>query len=111
MKINPKQLEKMAKQMGMQMDSIEAEKVIIVTKEKNIVIEGPQVAKVKMMGQETYQISGGEISEEAKEKFSRDDVKMIMAQTGAVEEVAISALENTQDIAEAILKIKKEKNN
>ena len=110
MKINPKQLEKMAKQMGVQMDNIEAEKVIIVTKDGKIIIENPQVSKVKMMGQETFQISGGDLTEEAKEKFSDDDVKMIMAQTGAVEEDAVKALEETQDIAEAIVKLK-EKNN
>jgi len=111
MKISPKQLEKMAKQMGMQMQPIEAEKVIIVTKEKKIVIDNPQVSKVNAMGQETYQVSGGEISEEAKENFSDDDVRMIMEQTGALEEEACAALEETQDIAEAILKLKKERNN
>jgi nascent polypeptide-associated complex subunit alpha len=110
MKINPRQMEKLARQMGMQMDNIEAERVIIVTKGNRIVIENPQVAKVRMMGQETFQISGGEITEE-KEKFSRDDVKMIMEQTGAVEEEAVKALEETQDIAEAIFKLKKERNN
>ena len=111
MKINPKQMEKLMKQMGMQMDNIEAERVIIVTKDNKIVIENPQVAKVRMMGQETFQVSGGEISEEAKEKFSNDDVKMIMEQTGALEEEACAALEETQDIAEAIVKLKKQKNN
>lgn len=111
MKINPKQLERMAKQMGMQMDNIEAERVIIVTKEGKIIIESPQVAKVKMMGQETFQISGGDISEEAKSKFSDEDIRMIMEQTGAVEEDAARALEETQDIAQAIVKLRKEKNN
>ena len=107
MKINPRQLEKMARQMGMNMSTIEAEKVIIITKEKKIVIENPQVAKVNAMGQETFQISGGEMSEEVKEKFSEEDIKMIMGQTGATEEDAVKALEETQDIAEAILKLKK----
>ena len=110
MKINPRQMEKLARQMGMQMDNIEAERVIIVTKENKIIIENPQVAKVKMMGQETFQVSGGDITEE-KEKFSHDDVKMIMEQTGAIESEALKALEETQDIAEAIVKLKKEKNN
>jgi nascent polypeptide-associated complex subunit alpha len=111
MKINPKQLERMARQMGMQMDTIEAEEVIIVTKEKKIVIQAPQVAKVNAMGQETYQVSGGEIKEVSKEKFSREDIEMIMAQTGADEEDAIKALDDTQDIAEAIMKLKKTDNN
>ena len=111
MKINPRQLEKMARQMGMQMDTIEAEEVIIVTKDKKIVIKAPQVAKVNAMGQETFQVSGGEISEVSKEKFSKDDIEMIMVQTGANEEDAIKVLDDTQDIAEAILKLKKNNNN
>ncbi len=111
MKINPRQMEKLARQMGMQIDNIEAEKVIIVTKDNKIIIDNPQVAKVKMMGQETFQVSGGEITEESKEKFSNDDVKMIMEQTGALEEEACAVLRETQDIAEAIVKLKKQKNN
>ena len=106
MKISPRQLEKMARQMGMQMQPIEAEKVIIVGKEKKIIIDNPQVSKVNAMGQDTYQISGGEISEQTNAKFSPEDIKMIMDQTGVSEDEAEAALEETQDIAEAILKIK-----
>ncbi|MCK4335848.1 MAG: nascent polypeptide-associated complex protein, partial [Candidatus Aenigmarchaeota archaeon] len=62
MKINPKQMERMMKQMGMQMSQIDAEEVIIKTPDKEIVISNPQVSKVKAMGQETFQITG-EISE------------------------------------------------
>lgn len=96
--------------MGMQMNTIAADKVIIMTPEKKIIIENPQVTKIRAMGQETFQISG-DISEESKEKFSKDDIKMIMAKTGALEEDAIKALENTNDIAEAIVQLKKSKNN
>ena len=45
MKINPKQLEKMAKRMGIQSTQIDAEEVIIKTPNKDIVIRNPQVAR------------------------------------------------------------------
>ncbi len=108
MKINPKQLEKMARKMGMQMTEIPAEEVVIKTHEKDIVIKDPHVSKVNMMGQETFQITG-EVTEREKEKFSEKDIRMIMEQTDAGEEEAEEALNETNDIAEAILRLKKEK--
>jgi nascent polypeptide-associated complex subunit alpha len=106
MKINPKQLEQAMKRMGMQMSHIDAEEVVIKTKDREIVISDPEVAKINMMGQETFQITGN-ISEREKEKFSKDDLKMVMDQTGASEDEAIEALEKTNDMAEAILILKK----
>jgi nascent polypeptide-associated complex subunit alpha len=108
MKINPKQLEKMARKMGMQMTEIPAEEVVIKAHEKDIVIKDPSISKVNMMGQETFQITG-EVTEREKEKFSERDIRMIMEQTGAGEEEAEEALHETNDIAEAILRLKKEK--
>jgi nascent polypeptide-associated complex subunit alpha len=108
MKINPKQMEKLARRMGMQMTEIPAEEVVIKTHEKDIVIKEPHISKVNMMGQETFQITG-EISEREKERFSEKDIRMIMEQTGAGEEEAEEALDETNDIAGAILKLKKER--
>ena len=105
MKINPKMLERAMKQMGMKMEEIEAEEVIIKGQEKDIVITNPQVSKVNMAGQDTFQITG-EISERPKEKFSQEDIKMIKDQAGVSEDQARQALEETGDIAEAILKLK-----
>ena len=106
MKINPKQMEKMMKQMGIQTVEIPATEVIIKTHEKELIISNPQVSKVTMGGQETFQIVG-EVSEKSQEKFSNEDIKMIVEQTGCSEEEAADALEETGDIAEAILKLKK----
>ncbi len=107
MKINPRQLEKAMKQMGMHMEQIDAEEVIIKTKEKEIVITEPEVSKVNMMGRDTFQITGN-ISERETEKFSDDDVEMIMEETGASEEQVREMLGKTQDLAETIMKLKKE---
>lgn len=105
MKLNPKQMEKMARQMGIKMDPIDAQEVIIKTPDKDIIITNPQVAKVNMMGQESFQISG-DVSETSREKFSEADIKLIMEKTGASKEQSRQALEETGDIADAILKLK-----
>ncbi|MBN2043213.1 MAG: nascent polypeptide-associated complex protein [Candidatus Aenigmarchaeota archaeon] len=107
MKINPKQLERAMKQMGMHMTHIDAEEVIIKTSDKEIVITEPEVSMVNMMGQETFQITGN-ITEREREEFSDDDVEMIMDETGASEEDVRKMLKETNDLAETIMKLKKE---
>jgi nascent polypeptide-associated complex subunit alpha len=106
MKINPKQLEKMAKKMGIQSTEIEAEEVIIRSKKKEIIITNPQVSKVNMAGQDTFQISG-DIEERDQSEFSEEDLRLVVEQTGATPQEAAEALEETGDIAQAILKLKK----
>lgn len=106
MRINPRQIEKAMKQMGMQSTQIDAEEVVIKTADKDIVISNPNVTLVNAMGQESYQIVG-ESEERPKEKFVSDDVKMVMEKADASEEDAKKALEEEGDIASAILKLKK----
>ncbi len=107
MKISPRQIERMAKRMGMQAETIEAEEVIIKARDKDIIISNPQVAKVEMMGQQTWQITG-EAEERPKSVFSEDDVKMVMGQTGASEDEVKGTLEDLHgDLAQAIMKLKK----
>lgn len=107
MKINPKQMERMMRQMGIQATNIEAEEVVIKTPEKEIVISNPQVSKVKAMGQETFQITG-EISERPREEVSEEDVEMVAEQAKVSKEEAREMLKETKDIAEAIMRLKKE---
>ncbi len=105
-KIDPKQMEKMMKQMGIATENIDATEVIIRTQEKEILISEPQISKIKMGGQETFQIVG-KVSERPTQKFSEDDIKTVCAQTGVSEIEAKKALEETGgDLAEAIMKLK-----
>lgn len=105
--INKRQMKKMMQQMGIESEEIEAEEVIIRCKEKEIVFQNPAVTKILVGGKETFQIIG-ERTERRKEKFSDEDVKIIMEQTGCSEEKARSVLEEEGDIAKAILKLKKQ---
>ena len=105
-KINPKQMEKMMKQLGVKQEEIDAEEVIIKCSDKELVIRNPNVQKVNMMGQESLQITGN-IEEREIEKFSDDDVKLVIEQTGCSEKKARETLENNDgDIAKTILELK-----
>jgi nascent polypeptide-associated complex subunit alpha len=94
----------MMKQMGIQNEKIEADEVIIKSGSKQIVISNPEVTKIKMGGNETYQVTGNATEKSA--GFSEDDVKMVMDQTGASEDDAKDALEQEGDIAGAIMRLK-----
>ena len=103
--INQKQIEKMMKQMGIQNEKIEADEVIIKLGSKQLIITKPEIVKIKMGGNETYQVTGNAV-EKTSEGFSDEDVKMVSDQTGASEEDARNALEEEGDIAGAIMKLK-----
>ena len=107
MKISPKQLEKMAKKMGIQSETIEAEVVIIRGRDSDIIIHNPQVAKVNMMGQETFQISG-DIEERESEDFSDDDIEMVAEKAGVSNDEAREAIKKYGGIAEAIIGLREE---
>jgi len=99
--MNPKQVQAMMKKMGMQQVEIDAKEVIIRTTDGDIVIKNPQVSKVNMMGQITYQVVGHE--EKVKSEVLEDDVALVMSQAGVTEEFARAALEDADgDIAKAI---------
>lgn len=105
-KINAKQVESVMKRMGISQTPVDAKRVIIERQDSNIVIDEPNVTKVMMQGQETYQITG-EAREESAEKFSDEDVKMVVEKTGKSEkQVRKSLEENNGDIALAIIGLK-----
>ena len=105
--INPKMMKQAMKKLGMKQEEIEAEEVIIKSKDKQIVFINPQVSKINAMGQETFQIIG-DYEEQDLEKFNEDDIKTVVEQTGCSREEAKSALEKEGDLAKAILGLKKD---
>ena len=106
-KINPRDMQRMMQRLGIQQQNIDAEEVIIKCKDKDIIIKNPDVAKVNMMGQETFQITGI-ITEKPVSKITEDDINTVMEQADVSREKAIKALENNDgDLAAAILSLKK----
>ena len=58
MAFNSRQMKQLMKQLGMKQEEIDAQKVLIIMKDKKIVFENPSVVKVNMMGEESFQIVG-----------------------------------------------------
>ncbi|ODS37040.1 MAG: nascent polypeptide-associated complex protein [Candidatus Altiarchaeales archaeon WOR_SM1_86-2] len=111
--VNPKQMKQMMKRMGMKMDEIDADVVIIRGMNREIVIENPQVAKISMQGKETFQITGDVSEKEVEEggeaavEINEEDVEMVAQQAGVSSEDARKALEEANgDLAEAIMRLK-----
>ncbi len=99
--IDPKKMQAMMKQMGIKQEEIEAVRVIIEKSDGKIVIEQPNVAKITMQGQESWQITGKAREESG---ISDEDVRMVAGKTGKSESEAREALENAEgDIAQAIM--------
>ena len=104
--LNPKMMQQAMKRMGVQQQEIDASEVVIKTREKTLIISNPNVIKVNMMGQESFQITG-EVSEQNYEpEISEDDINTVVKQADVSKKEATNALEETNgDIAEAILKL------
>ncbi len=121
-----RQMRRKMKTQGIDMDQIEATKVIIEGPEKTLVIEQPEVMLMKQMGQEIYQIIGeaeeystGDIVIDEKEKIeeieqieeveakptiTENDIMLVAAQGNVDPREAEAVLKDCDgDIAKAIL--------
>lgn len=101
--MDPRLVKQAMKKMGMKQDDIPAIEVIIKTSDKQIIIRNPNVQKVTMMGEESFQITG---DYEETSNISDEDIQTVMDQTSCSKEEAKKALEKTQgDLAQAILNL------
>ena len=109
-RINPRQMNQMMKRLGINVKEIEnVEKVIIVTDKKEYIFENAEVTIMDAQGSKTYQITGNPNIIDKKDETKKEDIKLIIEQTGKSEEEAKKALDETNgDIAEAILKLSNE---
>ena len=132
--MNPRKMQRMMKQMGINIQEIEdVEKIIIRTPDKDIVFDGDvSVTVMVAQGQKTYQITGNpvvkdrgdeeseiiakadskdagvseEVDEEEPVAIPQEDIELVCQQTGVSEEEAKEALEACEgNPAEAILKL------
>jgi len=105
--MDPKNMAKMMKQMGIKSEELEASKVTIELKEGGrLVVFEPSVVQIEMQGNKSFQISG-KVHEE--QEAGEDDIKMVMESAGCSREEAMNALRETGgDIAEAIIRLKSE---
>ena len=113
-------MQQMMKQMGIDVEELDAEEVIIRTGDEELYFDGAQVTKMDAQGQETYQIvgepnvretgeaeaieAGDEGAEAADEGGIPDaDVEIVAQRAGVTESTARKVLEeNDGDLAAAV---------
>ena len=101
--IDPAKMKAMMKQMGIKQEEIESTRVVIEKESGKIIIDNPNVTRIVMQGQESWQITG-DVREE--QGISQDDINLIMEKTGVSEHKAREALEkNGGDIAQTIVSL------
>jgi nascent polypeptide-associated complex subunit alpha len=109
---------RMMEKMGMKVDEIEGvTEVLIRTAAREIVIEEPIVSSIVVQGQRMYQITGGSAHERTPStetpppaQVPDEDVKLVAEQTGrTVDEARVALKESGGDLAEAILRLQKQK--
>lgn len=95
-------MSKMMKQMGVDMEEVEADKVEVKIGDKKLVFKNPDLSKIEAQGQEIFQLKG-DYSEE--EELSQEDVELVVEKTGASEEDAREALKQSGDVAGAVMEL------
>ena len=81
---------------------IPAKRVIFETEGGDLIFNNPKVVEANMMGQIVFQVFG---KYEKVEPVSDEDLELIMEKTKCTKEEARTAVEETKDIAEAIIKL------
>lgn len=100
--LDPRLMKTAMKRMGISQEEVDASEVIIKSSAGDIIIKNPNVVKIKMGGQESFQITG----EIKVLSFSEDDVKTVAEQAKVSLDKARDALLATNgDLAEAIIKL------
>jgi nascent polypeptide-associated complex subunit alpha len=110
---DPRRMKAMMRKMGIEQEELEGvERVVIVTRDRELVFEAPEVVAVTAQGQTTYQVSGkagaaaATASAAPRPKYTSEDVALVVAQTGVTEAAAREALEACHgEVAEAIIRL------
>lgn len=111
MQMNSRQMRQAMKKMGIAQEQLDAQEVIIRLSDRDIIIQNPEVAKVNMMGQDTYQVVGEavEAARETNPDIEPEDITTVIDQTGVSEEQAKQAIQDAGgDLAQAILSLQED---
>lgn len=100
-----KDMSKMMKQMGMDMDEINADRVVVEVGDEKMVFSNPELSKISVQGQNIFQLQGDYSTEEAEEKVDEEDIELVVEKTGASREEAEKALEEEDDVAGAVMSL------
>ena len=102
--LDSRKMQQMMKQMGIDIDELDAEEVIIKTADEELVFTNPDVQRMDAQGQETYNIVGSPETRDAdgttettesedEEEIPQEDVETVADKAGVSEAKAREALE------------------
>jgi len=94
-------MSKMMKQMGIDMDELDADKVEVTIGDKKLVFNNPQISKIDAQGQEMFQLQGDYHEEESGP--DPEDIELVVEKTGASQDEARKALKEADDVAGAVM--------
>jgi nascent polypeptide-associated complex subunit alpha len=120
--LNPRKMKQMMQQMGIDLDDIEAEEVIIRTADEELYFSDAEVQRMDAQGQQTYQVvgspetrprsdtgsteaieAGDTATDDSEADIPDDDVEIVAMRTGVSETAAHDALvEADGDLAAAV---------
>ncbi len=121
--LNPRKMQQMMEQMGIDMEDIDAEEVIIRTPDEELYFTDAEVQLMEAQGQKTYQVvgepesrergadAGGDASADAGDdaggdEIPDDDVELVAMRADVGEDAAREALEDADgDLAAAVEKL------
>lgn len=129
--MNPRKLNQMMEQMGIDIEELDAEEIVIRTGDEELVFDQPDVQRMDAQGQATYTITGepetrpagggeeatplgagddggssGDGDENGGDVIPEEDVGIVSQRTGASEDDAREALEATDgDLAAAVSRL------
>jgi nascent polypeptide-associated complex subunit alpha len=130
--MNPQKLNQMMEQMGIDIEELDAEEIVIRTGDKELVFDQPEVQRMDAQGQATYTITGEPETREAgggeeatplgagddggdsgdgdesggSDAIPEEDIGIVAQRTGASEDDAREALEATDgDLADAVSRL------
>ncbi len=100
--LDSRKMQQMMKQMGIDIDELDAEEVIIRTADEELVFNSPDVQRMDAQGQETYNIvgtpetreGGSTEAESDEEEIPQEDIDTVADRAGVSKEKARKALED-----------------
>jgi len=102
-----KDMAKMMKQMGVDMEELNADKVEVHIGDQKLVFSDPSISRIDAQGNEIFQLQGDYSTEEKSEEAEVDeeDIDLVVEKTGASREEAEDALKDSEEVADAIMKL------
>lgn len=97
----------MMKQMGVDMDEINADKVEVHIGDEKLVFSNPSLSKIDAQGNEIFQLQGNYSKEEknSEPEVSEEDIDLVVEKTGADRDEAEEALKEADEVADAIMQL------